>query len=185
MGENKAFIDFRGQTLLDRALATLRAACGSVTIVGDPQTFFSYHPVVPDLFPGSGPLAGIHTALTHSSTELNLLLAVDMPFVRPELLRFLLQKAEDGAHASTAFVTIPQTSRGLQPLCAIYRRAFAPVAEKAMRSGNYKIDATFGDIPIHVIAEQQLAAAGFSEKDFFNVNTPDDRRSADRLSRSQ
>ena len=92
MGENKAFIDFRGQTLLDRALATLRAVCDSVTIVGDPSTFASYSPVIPDLFPGCGPLAGIHAALTHSSAELNIMLAVDMPFVSAELLRFLLQR---------------------------------------------------------------------------------------------
>jgi hypothetical protein len=31
---------------------------------------------------------------------------------------------------------------------------------------------------MHVIDEPELAGAGFSEKDFFNVNTPDDRRTA-------
>ncbi len=78
-------------------------------------------------------------------------------------------------------VTVPRTSRGLQPLCAVYRRAFAPIAEQAIRVGRYKIDAAFAGVPIHVIDETQLAAAGFSEKDFFNVNTPDDYRAADEI----
>jgi molybdenum cofactor guanylyltransferase len=181
MGENKAFVSFHGQTLLDRALAALRAVCGEVTIVGDPAIFGDYGPVVPDLFPGCGPLGGIHAALSHSSVDLNVMLAVDMPFVSAELLRFLLREAENGA--SGAVVTVPRTSRGLQPLCAVYRRAFARVAELALKGGNYKIDSAFEAIPIKVITELELANAGFSEKDFFNVNTPDDRRAADNLPR--
>jgi molybdenum cofactor guanylyltransferase len=179
MGENKAFIDFRGQTLLDRARTTLSAACGNVTIVGSLVDFAHYDSVVSDIFIGCGPLAGIHAALSHSSAELNIMLAVDMPFVSPGLLGFLLREAQYGAEASAAIVTVPQTSRGLQPLCAVYRRGFARVAEHAIRSGKYKIDAAFADIPIHVIDTVELTAAGFSEKDFFNVNTPQDRRTAD------
>ena len=181
MGDNKAFIDFHGQTLLDRALAVLRAACGKTTIVGDPAIFGEHGPVVPDLFPGCGPLGGIHAALAHSSFDLNILLAVDMPFVSAELLRFLLREAENDA--SSALVTVPRTGRGLQPLCAVYRRGFAAVAELALKAGNYKIDSAFEAIPIKVITERELATAGFSEKDFFNVNTPDDRRAADNLPR--
>lgn len=180
MGENKAFVSFHGQTLLDRALAALRAACGEVTIVGDPAIFGAHGPVVPDLFPGCGPLGGIHAGLSHSSFDLNVMLAVDMPFVSAELLRFLLGEAENGA--SDAIVTVPRTSRGLQPLCAVYRRGFARVAELALKGGNYKIDSAFEAIPINVITERELATAGFSEKDFLNLNTPDDRRAADNLS---
>jgi len=53
----------------------------------------------------------------------------------------------------------------------------------ALKAGNYKIDSAFEAIPIKVITELELATAGFSEKDFFNVNTPDDRRAADNLPR--
>lgn len=177
MGANKAFLDFGGQTLLDHALTTLRAACGDVTIVGDPETFTNYGPVVADIFTGCGPLAGIHSALLHSSAELNLMLAVDMPFVSQDLLTFLLHAAED----NEAIVTAPRTSCGLEPLCAIYRRGFAPVAETALKAGKYKIDAAFANVPLRVIEEAELGAAGFSEKNFFNVNTPEDRRAADGL----
>jgi molybdopterin-guanine dinucleotide biosynthesis protein A len=175
MGENKAFLDFQGQTLLSRALHTLRQAADEVTIVGDPAVFSSYGPVISDIYPNCGPLAGIHSALVHSSKELNLVLAVDMPFVTVEFLRFLLRAAET---TPTAIVTVPRTPRGFQPLCALYGRAFAPIAEKALRAGNYKIDATFGDFPLRAITPRELSAAGFDEKHFFNVNTPEDHRAA-------
>ena len=174
MGENKAFIDFRGQTLLEHALAALSETARNVTIVGDPEIFARHGRVISDIFPGCGPLAGIHAALTHSSAELNLMLAVDMPFVSSGLVSFLIEAATE----RTATVVVPRTQRGLQPLCAVYRRDFASVAEQAIRTGIFKIDAAFAGVSVEVIEETELAAAGFLERAFFNVNTPDDRRTA-------
>jgi molybdenum cofactor guanylyltransferase len=182
MGVNadKAFLDFRGQTLLDRALAVMESVCGSLAIVGDPAKLANYAPaknrtVVADIFPGCGPLAGIHAALAQSPSDLNLMLAVDMPFVSREFLTFLFATAENTA----TVVTVPRAGKGLQPLCAIYRRAFLAVAEEALRAGKYKIDAAFSQVSIRVIAEDELAAAGFPEQIFFNVNTPRDRQFAE------
>ena len=187
MGVNtdKAFLDFGGQTLLDRALSVMGTVCDRVTIVGDPAKFAKcgsttdgsskYKPVVADIFPGCGPLAGIHAALAHSAAELNLMLAVDMPFVSTELLAFLFAAAE----ARDSAVTVPRTTHGLQPLCAVYRRDFSTTAEQALRAGKYKIDSAFAGVSVRVIEEGELTAAGFSERSFFNVNTPQDRRAAE------
>ena len=175
MGTDKASLEFGGQTLLDRALEVMEAVCDSVAIVGDPAKFAKYGapkygPVIADIFPGCGPLAGIHAALAHSSAELNLMLAVDMPFVFAELLAFLFEVAED----DDAIITVPRVGKGLQPLCAVYRPAFRATAEQSLRAGNYKVDAAFSNVSIHMIEEAELAAAGFSERCFFNVNTPQD-----------
>jgi molybdopterin-guanine dinucleotide biosynthesis protein A len=175
MGVDKAFLDFGGQTLLHRALSVMGAVCDRVTIVGEPANFAQYGSVVADIFPGCGPLAGIHAALVSSPAELNLLLAVDMPFVASELLAFLFAAAEN----NDAFITVPRSGKGLQPLCAVYRRGFAPVAEQALRAGKYKIDAAFSGMSLRVIEEAELAAAGFSGQSFFNVNTPGDRLAAE------
>lgn len=173
MGADKAFLEFSGQTLLDRALSAMGAVCDRVAIVGDPARFAKYELVVGDIFSGCGPLAGIHAALVHSSAELNLMLAVDMPFVYAELLGFLFAAA--AAEDNRAVITVPRTSKGFQPLCAVYRRDFSATAEQALRAGKYKIDAAFSGVAIRVIEEAELAAAGFTEKSFFNVNTPHDR----------
>jgi molybdopterin-guanine dinucleotide biosynthesis protein A len=68
----------------------------------------------------------------------------------------------------------------LQPLCAVYRRDFAAAAERALRAGNYKIDALFSSVSTDVIETAKLAAAGFSARNFFNVNTPQDRVDGER-----
>lgn len=179
MGVDKAFLNFGGTTLLDRALGVLQAACGSVTIVGDPAKFAGAGRVITDVFPGRGPLGGIHAALVDSRAELNAILAVDMPFVSAELVRFLIAAAED----SSAVVVVPRASAGFQPLCAVYRREFAALAEQALQAGNYKIDAAFTGVPLRIVEEAELAAAGFSAKNFLNINTPEDRRAADPASR--
>jgi molybdopterin-guanine dinucleotide biosynthesis protein A len=180
MGTDKAFLSFGGASLLDRALAVMGAVCDRVTIVGEPAKFARYESlrhgsVVADFFPGCGPLAGIHTALAHSNADLNLMLAVDMPFVSSDLLAFLFTVAEN----NDASITVPRAGKGLQPLCAVYRRDFSAAAEKALRAGNYKVDAAFSGVSVRVIEEGELAAAGFSEQSFFNVNTPQDYLAAE------
>jgi molybdenum cofactor guanylyltransferase len=175
MGADKAFLEFRGRTLLERALAVIGHVCPSVAIVGDPAQFSDYGSVVQDVYSGCGPLAGIHAALVRSSAELNLVLAVDMPFVSEDLLAYLFTVAEQ----NSAIVTVPRTGKGLQPLCAVYRREFAHVADLALRTGKYKIDAVFGGLSTRIIEESELEKAGFSERNFFNVNTPEDWRSAE------
>jgi molybdopterin-guanine dinucleotide biosynthesis protein A len=169
MGADKAFLLFGGCTLLERAIAILRPLC-DVAIVGNPAKYASYGIVIEDVYPGRGPLAGIHAALLHSSAELNLMLAVDMPLVSSDLLAFLFAAA-----ASTgALVTVPHSARGFQPLCAVYRRPFATVAEQALKAGKNKIDALFAAVPVRVIEGEELASAGFSDQVFVNLNTPED-----------
>jgi molybdopterin-guanine dinucleotide biosynthesis protein A len=174
MGTDKAFLDFGAQTLVERALSIVATVCPQVAIVGDPAKFSRFGAVIEDVYRDAGPLAGIHAALVQSSAELNLMLAVDMPFVSQNLLEFLFTCA-----ASTdALVTVPRTGRGFQPLCAVYRTRFALAAEQALRAGKNKIDAAFAGLAIRVIEESELQGAGFSAQLFLNVNTPEDLRAA-------
>jgi molybdopterin-guanine dinucleotide biosynthesis protein A len=171
MGTDKAFVTLDGRTLLARALETARSVTADVRIVGDAAKFEAFAPVVEDVFRGCGPLGGIHAALKASSSELNLMLAVDLPFVSFALLQYLIAQARNAPEAT---VTIAQVDRRWQPLCAIYRREFSDLAEKALRAGHYKIDALFDQVRMQVIREVELESAGFSSRMFRNVNTPEE-----------
>ena len=171
MGTDKAFVLLDGRTLLARALNLAHSLTSDVRIVGDPARFAAFASVVEDLFSGCGPLAGIHAALRSSQTDLNLIFGVDMPFLTPAFLHYMLGRTRD---SDTAMVTVPRTAQGWQPLCAFYRRDFASIAEKALRAGRYKIDALFADAGAQVIGEPELQSAGFSLDLFSNLNTPDD-----------
>lgn len=171
MGTDKAFVLLAGSTLLARMLDLARQMTSTVQIVGDPAKFAAFAPVIEDIFPGCGPLGGIHAALRSSTTELNLILAVDIPFVSPTLLQFLITRARS---SSTSLVTVAQANAGLQPLCGIYRPGFAEPAEKALKAHRYKIDAAFDPATTQIIPEEQLLAGGFALSIFRNLNTPED-----------
>ncbi len=175
MGTDKAFVTLDGQTLLERVLAVAREVAANVRIVGDRAKFATFAVVVEDQFRDCGPLGGIHAALRASETELNLILAVDVPYAPPALLQYLLAQAPSAPHA---LVTVPRTAEGWQPLCAVYRREFADRAEQALHSGRYRIDALFEAARTNVIGEQELAIAGFAPESFRNLNTPEDVASA-------
>jgi molybdenum cofactor guanylyltransferase len=170
MGNDKAFLRFGENTLIERALATARAAVSCVRIVGSREKYEGLADIVEDQFPGCGPLAGIHAALRSSLVDYNLMLAVDMPFLGPDLLVYLLDKAR----RSQAVVTLPRSAAVWQPLCAVYRRAFAGPAESALLAGRYRIDALFADLPIRVIEAEELSEQGFSSEIFRNLNTPEE-----------
>lgn len=174
MGADKAFVMLDGRTLLARALELARSVTPDVRILGDPAKFAPFAPVVEDVFRDCGPLAGIHAGLRASQTELNLVLAVDVPFVSFALLQLLIVRARNSA----ATVTVPRTKEGWQPLCAIYRSEFVDAAEKALRTGRYKIDALFEAAHTQVISEEELEAAGVSPKMFRNLNTREELEAA-------
>jgi len=106
---------------------------------------------------------------------LNLMLAIDLPFVGSKLLEYVLLRARE----SGAMVTIPRADGGLQPLCAAYRRGFAEVAEQSLREEKNKIDLLFARVAIRVIEEDELVRAGFSALEVFrNLNTPEELEKA-------
>ncbi len=174
MGSDKTFVQVGGETLLAKALKLARTVTEEVRIVGDPVKFSAFGQVVEDVYRDQGPMGGIHAALTTSSTDLNLILAVDLPFVEASFLQYLLSRARE----SGAMVTLPRAAGHLQPLCAIYHRAFAAVAEESLRNGRNKIDSLFARVQTCVIEEEELMRGRFSSAMFRNLNTPDDLEKA-------
>jgi len=174
MGADKALVTLDGRTLLARALELARSVTVDVRVVGDAAKFGAFAPVVEDVFRECGPLGGIHAALRASATELNLMLAVDVPFVSRALIEYLISRAQ----GSDAMVTVARVGGGWQPLCAVYRREFADVAEKALRQGRYKIDTLFEMQRTQVIGEAELSGRGFSAEVFRNLNTPEELAAA-------
>jgi molybdopterin-guanine dinucleotide biosynthesis protein A len=169
MGSDKAFLRLGEETLLSQALKIAGAVTREVRIVGNANKFATFGQVVEDLYRDRGPLGGIHAALSSSATELNLMLAVDLPFVGLKFLKYLLMRARE----SGAIVTVPRAGSGLQPLCAIYRRRFLELAEESLREGKNRIDSLFRKDVAFVIEESELARASFSVEMFRNLNTPE------------
>jgi molybdopterin-guanine dinucleotide biosynthesis protein A len=170
MGKDKAFLELAGRTLLQHALTSAGTVAQEVFIVGGAKIFADFGRVVEDVYCERGPLGGIHAALISSATEWNLILAVDLPFVEPGFLEYLVSTARE----TGAMVTVARANGGLQPLTAVYRKGFAEIAERSLREGRNKIDALFPEVETRVIGEEELSRAGFSGEMFRNLNTPED-----------
>ena len=170
MAQDKAFLQLQGRTLLARALGMVGAVCEDVRLIGSTEKFSKYATTIADLFPNQGPLAGIHAALNSSRTDLNLVLAVDMPFMDTGFLSYVITQARQSA----AVATVPRCAGGWQPLCAVYRLDFAAVAEEALRRGENKIDPLFACVPLRIIEEAEIIGLGFTPDIFRNLNTPEE-----------
>jgi molybdopterin-guanine dinucleotide biosynthesis protein A len=174
MGRDKAFLPFEGETLLSRSLRLASSVTEHISIVGDAAKFSGFGRVVPDVYRDRGPLGGIHAALSATEADLNLILAVDLPFLQSHFLEYLIAEAKK----CTATVTVPRTGGGFQPLCAVYRREFAVPAETALKQGKNKIDLLFATADLRIITEKELSGSGFSEEMFCNLNTPEELEEA-------
>jgi molybdopterin-guanine dinucleotide biosynthesis protein A len=170
MGTDKAFLELGGMTLLEHALELARSVAACVSIVGDEVKFGEFSDVVEDVYRDCGPLGGIHAALAQTTAEFNFMLGVDLPFVEASFIAHLFSRAQKEA----AVVTVPRTGSGFQPLCAVYRKEFAGVAEKSLLAGRNKIGSLFAQVSTELISEEELLTAGFSADMFRNLNTPAD-----------
>lgn len=176
MGQDKAAVTLNGRTLLEHALAALRDVCRDVSILGKFELYGALAPVYEDIFPGCGPLGGIHAALANSQTHFNLIIGVDTPFLAPGFLSYLAERAT----TSGAVVTTPEIDDYRQPLCTVYSLDFLPIAEHALRLGNYKIVPLFPKDRTLVIKESELRRFAFAADMFENLNTPEDLERARR-----
>lgn len=185
MGNDKGLLFLEGETLIQRALVLLQPIAMEVKLVGDQSHLDRFGSVVHDRFRGCGPLAGIHAALLDSNTEWNLIYAVDQ-VAAPELLRLLVEHAEKAPQDCLAVV--PEIGARPQPLCAIYRKAFSEVAERALMAGELKIDHLFDSAHALILREDDYRRAGIAPN-LLNINTPQEfsevKRKLEVSSRSQ
>ena len=159
MGRDKARLPFRGSDLVSVVAGAVAQAAGNVCLVGHPEL-----PAIPDRYPGEGPLGGILTALHHTSSDWNLIVACDMPEVCTAFLVALLARAE----GSQADVLLPHSPDRLpQPLCAVYHRRALPVMEEHFSRGIRKVTAALDGLAV----ERLFVVEGSI---FQNVNTPED-----------
>jgi molybdopterin-guanine dinucleotide biosynthesis protein A len=66
-------------------------------------------------------------------------------------------------------------------MCAVYSRRCIPFIEKQLNVGDLKTDHLYEQIRIKKIPYERFGAIDPDLTSFFNVNTPEDIRSANRL----
>ncbi len=97
MGRDKSALPVNGEPLWQRQLAVLRATEPAELFISgksDGPYAGCGVEILPDEFPGCGPLGGIATALRRCKSDRLLVLAVDMPAMTAAFLRTLLEQSQ-------------------------------------------------------------------------------------------
>ena len=177
MGEDKARLRFGDQTSVERIAAALRRVTRGVITVGWPDQTLADVPSIPDLRAGWGPLAGIEAALRHAKSQQCLIVGCDFPFVTESLFERLLSFVDD----SDAVVPMQDDDRP-QPLCAVYRVGTClRAAEAAIASDQHSPRALLERVRTRYIPFRDFSHLKGSSNFFFNVNTPENYETAQRM----
>lgn len=180
MGENKATMVFAGEPLLIRALRRLSPAVDDTVVIG-PETLRAVAPdirVVPDLVPDAGPLVGLYTALKSTTAARVFLVACDMPFLQPGLVRAMLAASANNQEAQA--VILGDQGR-IQPLHAVYTNACLPAVERALASEDRSLWLLLAQLSVMTMDAEIVRREDPRGISTFNANTPEDWRSALRL----
>ena len=153
MGTDKAFLMIDGEPLWRRQVRMLEELQPQELFLAGPQRpEWSDYTVITDERPHAGPVPVVASALRLCATPLLLVLAVDLPRMTADYLRTLL----DGA--------VP---RG-QPLCAVYPREAAPLADNCESMQQFASRCAAAGLV------RLLDVSPADEHLFFNLNTPAD-----------
>ena len=175
MGNDKASLMLAGQTLLQRSVAVLSEVAAEIVIVHAPgQRLPAHESVVPttlieDPVEGEGPLIGIAAGLRHAALETALVVAVDMPFLQPSLLRLLAGRATSGRR-----IVVPMYVDRPQPLCSAFRRDALATIDRYIEAGERRIMTVADDLGAERLAPEGWSTADPHGRSFDNVNTPEE-----------
>lgn len=128
MGENKSLMKIGNKTVIERVRDLLKETFSNVILIANEPAEYSFlHlPTYTDIYPGRGPLSGIHSALVNSKTDKCFIIASDIPLMKKEMIEYLVNYKTD------KMITIARANGFIQQLCGIYHKSLFPEAEKVL-----------------------------------------------------
>jgi molybdopterin-guanine dinucleotide biosynthesis protein A len=129
MGQEKAFLSFRGKTLWSFQLEKISSFAREVLVSARPD--FPLQTSIPcslvaDEISGLGPLGGLSSVLVKARYDRVLLLAVDMPQMTPEFLRMITSEAGED------WGVVPEWEGYYQGLAAVYPKKILPLVHEVL-----------------------------------------------------
>jgi len=170
-GTNKALIRVGEKCILDRIYDVFSDIFEEIILVtNDPIQYLEWDlNIVTDLFPIRSSLTGIHTGLFYMTASYAFFAACDIPFLKKGLVETILSHIEPGVD-----IVIPQTSKGLEPLCSVYSKKCLKPVEHQLVKRAFKIRQVFQKVRVKKLPETILRENDPDLISFYNINTHDD-----------
>jgi molybdopterin-guanine dinucleotide biosynthesis protein A len=176
-GSDKLRARIEGVTILELAVAAVAAVTDDVVVVIAPS---GPQPGLPEFLPVrfvrdplafEGPLAGVNAGLAAVGADLSAVVAGDMPFVAPAVLRELIRVAAEAPVEAAALV---ETDR-VRPVPCVLRTARAQeVARALLDTGERRLRALLDALRVATIAESTWTALDPARRTLVDVDEPGD-----------
>jgi len=201
----KGHIEINGQRIIDSNIRLLKNFFDKVVISTNlPESYFYCGvPMVGDIIRQRGPLTGILSVLLNTGEDI-FVIGCDMPFIKPELIKYMADKykAENTERKIQNEIPLshPSPSRGegkgggeslnaelknwdavipifegnLQPLPGIYSRNILSVIEERLDKGLRGLREMLTELKVLYIKDEEVKAVDPEGRSFTNINTMED-----------
>ena len=182
MGTDKALLEYDGKQFIEQIAEKLSEFDERIIARGNNSRLEGKlereWTVIPDIYPGHGPIGGLHAALSACRSDALFVVTCDMPLIERELVRELcdqMQEAdfdEERVDACDVVISVGEGGK-IHPLCGVYRKSVLPVLEEQIISDQNRIMAAIRKLRVNYVTidspdrEMQLS----------NINTPQEYES--------
>jgi len=182
MGQDKGLVMLRGDPMVSYVIDSMLRQVNEIVISvakGQGSKYDEYaeigFEIVEDRTPGIGPIEGLLCALKVARGDYVVLSPCDTPFLKPGICELLLSKAngKDGA--------VPVVNGRFEPVHGAFHRGAATKAfETVLAAGKRKPSEAYARLDLEFVDEPSLRAVDRELESFWNLNTPEDLRFAEK-----
>ncbi len=181
MGVNKSLLKVGEKTIIERMRDLMQSLFKVVILITNESADYKFLniPIFEDLFKQKGPLGGIHSGLTHSSTESNFIISCDLPFITKEMIKYIVD------FKTEKLLTIVKADGYLQQLAGKYSKDCVYEAEKILKdelssekkdviqkNRNISVLELIDKIGAEIISAESIPF--YKKEIFFNMNDVED-----------
>jgi molybdopterin-guanine dinucleotide biosynthesis protein A len=188
MGTDKALLKVGDEKIIEKIVRLIQPLFKNVLIITNTPTDYDFLkiPLYEDIYKHRGPLSGIHSGLVHSTTEKNFIISCDLPFLSEQLIRYVVE------YDSNKPVRYCFTANRHNYLAGIYSKEIISDVERILSGGIrtsdkkeklYSVKNLFNNIEAEIILVEKLSF--YSDELFFNINTPEDFKHLNKISKSR
>lgn len=174
---NKAFLYIKGKRIIEIILEKFSSFFAETIIISNEPLLYEYLrvPVYKDIYPGLGPMSGIHAGLTYAKSGAVFALACDMPFINMQMVDYMLEKL-DGYDA-----VVPRIDNFLHMTAAVYNKSCLPKLSYNLQNKKLKMALLFEELNALAIEEEEIARFGNKAEMFHNINSEEDLLKAEKI----
>lgn len=166
MKYNKAFAKLGEEIIIERIIKQFNTLFDKTIIISNEPQLYEHLSIdtFTDIYPGLGPISGIHSALTNSDDEVIFALACDMPFVPIALIEYMLARIEGYD------TVVARTNNFFQATSAVYHKNCLPVLTHCLENELLKTTLIFRELKARILDEPEVEPFGSVDDIFLNIN---------------